>query len=195
MNQIDDDFDELEHQYSVRPNKSAIKRENAALEELGEDLIALPVDRLNGLALPNELFEAVKLAQNIANHHGAAKRQRKFITKLLREMDVSPIREQLERHSNLSARATHQLHHVERWRDRLLKGGDHELNALMAEYPDAERQKLRQLIRDAHKEYETEASPRSARLLFKYLRELLSDGKDEEFSSGDSGEYSVFNIK
>ncbi len=185
MNQTDDDFDELEHQYSIRPNKSAIKRENAALEELGEELIALPKDQLNGLDLPVELFEAIKLAQSIANHHGASKRQRKFITKLLREMDVSPIREQLERHSNLSARAVHQLHHVERWRDRLLKGGDHDLNALMAEYPDAERQKLRQLIRDAHKEHETEASPHSARLLFKYLRELFSDGSDGKFSGGD----------
>ncbi len=188
MNSTDDNFEELEIEYAVRPNKSAIKRESAALEALGEELIALPKDRLNGLDLSDELLAAVKLAQSIASHHGASKRQRKFITKLLREMDVSPILEQLERHSNLSARAVHQLHLVERWRDRLLKGGDQELNTLMAEYPDAERQKLRQLIRDAHKEHENEASPRSARLLFKYLRDLLSDGTNEEFSSDDSGE-------
>jgi ribosome-associated protein len=188
MNQTDDDFEELEHQYAVRPNKSAIKRENAALEELGEELIALPKERLNGLEMPPQLLDAIKLAQSITSHHGAFKRQRKFIAKLLREMDVSPIREQLERHSNLSARAVHHVHLIERWRDRLLKGDDHDLNALMAEYPDAERQKLRQLIRDARKEHEIEASPRSARLLFKYLRELLSDDVENEADDTDAEE-------
>lgn len=187
MNRTDNEFEEQEHEYAVRPNKSAIKRENAALEALGEELIGLPKDRLNGLDLPSPLFDAVKLAQAI-NSHGAFKRQRKFIAKLLREMDVSPIREQLERHSNLRARAVHHVHRIEHWRDRLLKGDDHDLNALMAEYPDAERQKLRQLIRDAHKEHEAEASPRSARLLFKYLRELLEVETEGETGVGVGGE-------
>ncbi len=176
----DDDFAELEYEYAVRPNKSALKREIAALEALGEQLIALPNDRLDGLELPAELFEAVKLAQSIAGHHGAYKRQCKFICKLLREMDVSTIREQLERHSNLSARAVHHVHLIERWRDRLLKGDDGELNALMADYPHAERPKLRTLIRDARKEHQTEAPPRSARLLFKYLRELIVEETEDE---------------
>ncbi len=188
MDQTDDEFEELEYQYAVRPNKSAMKRENAELEDLGEELISLPKERLNGLEMPTQLFEAITLAQNIANHHGAFKRQRKFITKLLRDMDVSPLRGQLDRHSNLSARAVHHQHLIERWRDRLLKGGDHDLNALMAVYPDAERQKLRQLIRDAHKEQAAEASPRSARLLFKYLRELMTEEVEEEIGVDDAEE-------
>jgi ribosome-associated protein len=188
MKPTDDDLEELEHPYAVRPNKSALKRENDALEALGEELIALPKERLSGLDMPPELFEAIKLAQSISSHHGAFKRQRKFIAKLLREMDVSPLREQLERHSNLSARAVHHVHVIERWRDRLLKGDDHDLNALMAEYPDAERQKLRQLIRDARKEHQAEAPPRSARSLFKYLRELLAEDAEEEIGGGDAEE-------
>ncbi|MFZ4703155.1 MAG: ribosome biogenesis factor YjgA, partial [Candidatus Methylumidiphilus sp.] len=167
-------------QYAIRPNKSAIKRENAALEEFGEELIALPVERLTRLDMPPVLFDAVKLAQSIVNHHGAFKRQRKFIAKLMRDMDVEPIRQQLEGDSNVSARAVHQVHLIERWRDRLLKGEDTELNALMADYPHAERPKLRQLIRDARKEHDTEAPPRSARLLFKYLRELMAEEAGEE---------------
>ncbi len=173
-----EDFEELEPRYAVRPNKSAIKRENAALEALGEELIALPNDRLQKLELPAELLEAVKLAQAIERHHSAFKRQRKFIAKLLREMDCDSIREQLQRHSHQSAIATHQLHRVEHWRDRLLNGEDHDLNTLMAEHPDADRQKLRQLIRDARKERQAEAPPRSARLLFKYLRELFASEEE-----------------
>ncbi len=174
--------EEAAQQYAVRPNKSAIKRENAALEELGEELIALPKERLDKLDLSPALLEAVKLAQAIERHHGAFKRQRKFIAKLLRDEDAEAIRAQLERHTQQTAQDTRQLHLIERWRGRLLVGGDHELNALMAEHPDADRQKLRQLIRDARKEQQAEAPPRSARLLFKYLRELLAPeaaGEDE----------------
>jgi ribosome-associated protein len=132
------------------------------------------------------LLEAVKLAQTIEKHHGAFKRQRKFIAKLLRDMDAEPIRGQLDQHARQAAHATRQLHAIERLRDRLLAGDDHDLNALMAERPAADRQKLRQLIRDARKEQQAGIEPRSARLLFKYLRELMpaeeAGGEDEEES-------------
>lgn len=176
--------EEVGPQYAVRPNKSALKRENAALEQLGEELIALPKERLDKLDLSPALLEAVKLAQAIERHHGAFKRQRKFIAKLLRDMDAETIRAQLEQHTQQTARDTRQLHVIERWRDRLLAGGDHDLNALMAERPDADRQKLRQLIRDARKEQQAEAPPRSARLLFKFLRGLMTPEAEDE----DEGE-------
>lgn len=174
----EDETEEIERIYAVRPNKSALKRENAELEKLGEELIALPPDRLNKLELPAELLEAVELARAIERHHGAFRRQRKFVARLLREMDVSPIREKLERHGRQSAQETYRLHQIEGWRDRLLAGDEHDLNALVGERPDIDRQKLRQLIRDARKEHSLQAPPRSARLLFKYLREFLEG--DEE---------------
>jgi ribosome-associated protein len=132
------------------------------------------------------LLEALLLAQAIEKHHGAFKRQRKFIAKLLRDTDVAPIRAQLEQHAQVTAHVTRQVHVIERWRDRLLKGDDNDLNALMAEHPDADRQKLRQLIRDARKEHLAAQPPRSARLLFKYLRELMlveeaGDEADEDY--------------
>lgn len=173
----EDEFAELEPQYAVRPNKSALKRESAELEKLGEALIALPKEHLGQIGMNPALHDAVALAQNIANHHGAFKRQRKFITKLLREAeaeDLAAIRAQLKRQTRQDASAVRQLHNIEHWRDRLLAGGDQDLNALLAEHLDADRQKLRQLLRDARKERQAEAPPRSARLLFKYLRELMA---------------------
>ena len=176
----DDEFDADEHHYAIRPNKSELKRENAALEDLGVELINLPDERLHKLELPPALLDAVKLAQAIERHHGAFKRQRKFIAKKLRDLDTASIRVQLEGHTQQSARETYQTHLIERWRDRLLNGGDQDLNALVAEHTDADRQKLRQLIRDARKEQQAEAPPRSSRLLFKYLRELLAPEAAEE---------------
>jgi len=165
-----------------RPSKSSLKRESEALRDLGEALIALPRERLNEVPLPTELLEAVHVAQSISQHHGAYKRQRKYIGKLLREIDVAPIRDRLAGFDQQSAEAIHRQHAIERWRDRLLAGDDQDINALMSEYPNADRQKLRQLVRDARKEYENSAPPRSARLLFRYLRELMADAE-----TGDIG--------
>lgn len=180
------DFDPDEQQYAIRPNKSEIKRENAALEDLGMELINLPDERLNKLELDSALLDAVKLARSIQRHHGAFKRQRKFIAKMLRDVDTASIRTQLEGHKQQSARETYQTHLVERWRGRLLSGTDQDLNALVAEHTDADRQKLRQLIRDARKEFQAEAPPRSSRLLFKYLRELLTPDAEDDDETGEA---------
>jgi ribosome-associated protein len=51
--------------------------------------------------------------------------------------------------------------------------GDTAVNAFVGIYPSADRQKLRQLSREAKKEREKSAPPRSARLLFKELRGVL----------------------
>lgn len=175
MHHLDDDTDERHG----RPNKSQQKRECHALEELGEELAALPAEKLSRFDLSPELREAIRQVQTITSH-GALKRQRKFVGKLLRETDAEPIRQQLASLSVQSAQAVHALHRVEQWRDRLLAGDDHDVNACMELHPEADRQKLRQLVRDARRERAAEAPPRSARLLFKYLRELMVEQAEDE---------------
>ena len=175
------DFDD-EPELHQRPNKSQLKRESAALEDLGETLIDLPAERLNRFELAPDLYEAVRLAQSITSH-SARKRQRKFIAKLLREMDVEHIRAKLAELTQQSAEAIHQQHQTERWRDRMLAEADPAINAFLELHPLADRQKLRQLIRDAQRERQLEAPPRSARLLFKYLREFLTGATEpDEFN-------------
>jgi ribosome-associated protein len=154
-------------------SKSRLKRESAALQDLGEALIELPDEKLNRLDLPAELLEAVRLAKSITAH-GGLRRQRKFIGKLLRNLDAEPIRTGLEALRNEGAVAAHRHHLVERWRDRMLAEGDGAVNLFVADHADADRQKLRQLVRDARREREQDAAPRSARLLFRYLRDFLT---------------------
>ena len=67
------------------------------------------------------------------------------------------------------------MHHIEKWRDDLLAEGDSALERLLTEYPTADRQFLRQLIRNAKKELQANKPPKSARSLFKYLRDLLEE--------------------
>ncbi|WP_256361359.1 dual-action ribosomal maturation protein DarP [Methylomonas koyamae] len=45
----------------------------------------------------------------------------------------------------------------------------------MSEFPEADTQHLRQLQRNALKEAKEAKPPKSARLLYKYLKQLISD--------------------
>lgn len=155
-----------------RPSKSQRKRESTALLDLGAELIALSNEQLAQLALPDSLLEAVTGAASI-RQHGGRKRQMKFIGGLLRKMDAEPIREALARLKNQSVHAAREHRKVERWRDALLDQGDEALTALLSEYPEADRRRLRQLIRGAREERSADKAPKSARLLFRYLRELI----------------------
>ncbi|MGX2038850.1 ribosome biogenesis factor YjgA [Methylocaldum sp. MU1018] len=168
-----DDSDISPDEHPERISKSRLKRESAALQDLGEELIALSREQLDRLALPAELMEAVRLGQSITER-GALRRQRKYIGKVLRHIDAEPVRAGLAALRNESAEAVHRQHLVERWRDRMLAEGDVAVNEFLAANPGADRQKLRQLTRDARRERDAAAAPRSARLLFRYLREILA---------------------
>jgi ribosome-associated protein len=88
-------------------------------------------------------------------------------------MDHAPIEAQLAEIAGESASASRALHRIEAWRDRLIAEGDTALGELMAAYPQTERPRVRRLIDSARLERERAQPPRSSRLLFKYLRELL----------------------
>lgn len=168
-----EDFDD-DIEYAVRPNKSQIKRDIAALSALAEEMVALPPAQLSMLDLPGDLANAIVAAAGMPPK-GARKRQLKFITGLLRKLDVEPIKEKLARMKNQSAHAVREHHKVERWRDRLLAGDDDALTELLADYPHADRQHLRQTVRNAKKEAEAAKPPKSSRELYHYLKSLFED--------------------
>jgi ribosome-associated protein len=62
---------------------------------------------------------------------------------------------------------------VEQWRDRLLANEDNALSDFFDNYPNADRQVLRNLMRAAQKEKEHNKPPANARKLFKYLRDAI----------------------
>ena len=167
-----EEFDDEVEYYAVRPNKSQIKRDIAVLFDLGEELVGLSTAQLSTLELPEELYKAVISTVGMPPK-GARKRQLKFICGLLRKLDVEPLLEKLARIKNQSAHATREHHKVERWRDRLIAEGQAALTELIDEYPQTDRQLLRQLMRSAQKEAAEARSPKSSRDLYRYLKELF----------------------
>ena len=171
--------------YAVRPNKTQIKKEMAALFALGEEMSELSVAQVTSLELPDNIHKAIIEVSKMP-HKGARKRLLKFITGQLHKIDLEPILEKLARIKNKSAHGVREHHIVERWRDRLVKGGHEALTAFLNEQPDADRQHLRQLLRNIQKEEEANKPPKSARLLYRYLKTLLN--VDDEFDYDEAAD-------
>lgn len=158
--------------YAVRPNKTQIKKDMAALFALSEEMSELSVTQLKYLELPENIHKAVVEVSGMP-HKGARKRLLKFITGQLHKIEVEPVLEKLARMKSKSAHAVREHHMVEHWRDRLIAGGNEALTELLDEQPHADRQQLRQLLRNVQKEAETAKPPKSSRLLYRYLKDLF----------------------
>lgn len=163
-----DDFDDED----LGPSKSQLKRDAHELLDLGAALVELSASQLAEIPLSEEVLAAVKETRRITAH-GARKRQLKYLGKLLRQEDETPIREALERIQGRHALTVAHHHQCERWRDRLISEGDDALTELLKEFPHADRQQLRQLTRAAQAEQAQGKPPKSARELFRALRELI----------------------
>jgi len=161
---------------NIPPSKTQRKKEVAALQDLGAELVDLNVDQLAGITLPETLRDAIAAAQRITKFE-ARRRQLQYIGKLMRAVDPAPIRQQLDAWKAASQREAARLRNVERWRERLL-AEEPALQELIGAFPFADRKQLTTLIRNALRERAENRPPRSYRELFQVLRDLL-DRKQE----------------
>ena len=152
-------------------SKSQQKRDMEALKKLGWRLLDFSDDALRQLALPEPLLDAIRTAQRIKSH-SARKRQMQFIGKLMRVIDVTPVKKAIDAADHHHSSQTREFHLVEDLREKLLAEGDSALPEVLSHFPRCDRQHLRKLVRQARKELETGQPPRTSRLLFRYLREL-----------------------
>jgi ribosome-associated protein len=133
-----------------RPSKSQVKREMLALLDLGKQLVDLSPERLKQLPLSEKLYEAIRQAQRTASREGL-RRQVHYVGKLMRDAPADDIRQQLDIWENGSREQTRAMHRVEALRDLLLRDDD-ALTGLLHDYPTADAQRLRTLIREGRKE-------------------------------------------
>ena len=154
-----------------KPSKSARKREQLELQTLGEQLIALNDAELAALALEERLCDAVKNARGM-NAHGALRRQKKLIGKLMRDLDPEQIRLALvalhaddTRDKKLFARA-------EKWRDRIVREGAEALDAFTSETgtPDPG---LQALLAELDVAYSEKDEKTVRRKIFRRIHEIL----------------------
>lgn len=164
------DNDEEEDEEIIWVSKSEIKRDAEELKRLGAELVDLGKNSLDKIPLDERLRTEIELAQRIKKE--GRRRQLQLIGKLLRSLDVEPIRIALDKLKNRHNQQVALFHKLEMLRDRLIEQGDEAMSDVIALYPDADRQQLRSMIRNAQKEKAGNKPPKSARQIFQYLREL-----------------------
>jgi ribosome-associated protein len=161
------------------PSRSEQRRAALDVLELGQQLVALSAAQLAKLPVPEDLLPHIRETQRITSHI-AHKRQLAFLAKQMRKLDdevLDAIRDAMSKDGEAARRETAVLHRAEALRDALLgDDGDAALTDLLAAHPQADRQKLRQLVRNAREERAKNKPPRAFRELFRELRELLAGG-------------------
>ncbi|QFU02300.1 hypothetical protein FIU83_11670 [Halomonas sp. THAF5a] len=153
-----------------RPSKSQLKREMQALQQLGEQIIAMSDAQRARFPLSDDLLAAVEETGRIKARE-ARRRHMQYVGKLMRGEDLDGIQAVFDEIENEKLRRDHAFHRLEKWRDRLIDEGDDAVEAFVAEFPDVERQALRQLIRNARRERDQGKPPTNARRLFKLIRD------------------------
>ncbi len=176
----------------LSPSRSQKRREALDVLALAERLVELPDGQLAAVALPDDLRELVRDSRRITAQI-ARKRQLQFLAKAMRreEDDVlDAIRGALDKGRDQSRRETAELHRLEAWRERLLEDGDEALAELLDEYPAADRQLLRQLVRNARLEREKQRPPRAFRELFRVLKALMAgEGEIVDASENEASDF------
>lgn len=175
--------DEIPEDDDDAPSRSQRRRDALAVFELAERLVALSDAQLGQLSLDEDLLDEVEKARRVTQQI-ARKRQIQYLAKMMRrrEGELPAIRAQLDHDRQLARRETAELHRLEAWRDRLIDDGDDALNELLVQFPDADRQHLRHLARQARSERQANRPPRAFRELFRELRALFGSaeaGADE----------------
>ena len=136
-----------------------------------------------------EIIDKAVIEATKMSHTGARKRLLKYIAGHLHKIDIDPILERLARIKNTSVHAVREHHIAEHWRDKLIAEGNEALTEFLYEYDHADRQQLRQLMRNAQKEAELAKPPKSSRLLYQYLKSLLQIEGEEELEFDDELEF------
>jgi ribosome-associated protein len=164
-----------ESEQPAKPSKTRRKRDVEALQELGSELLEFSEEVLHQLDLPEGLLDAIREARKIRSH-GARRRQLQYIGKLMRNIDPAPIRAAIAAREHQQETHTQAFHLLEELRDALVLQGDSALGQVLEHFPQADRQHLRKLARQARREHDEHQPPKTSRRLFRYLRELQEAG-------------------
>lgn len=164
------DRDAAFDQQDLPPSKSELKRQMDHLQKLGRQIIDLAPEIRARLPLSEDMLAAIEEMGRIRANE-ARRRHMQYVGRVMRSEDIAGIEAAflaMEQEEDLRNR---EFHLLEQTRDRLIAEGDDLVSEVLVQYPDIDRQMLRQLIRNARREQEAGKPPASSRKLFRLLRD------------------------
>lgn len=168
--------------YRTTKSKSTVKKDALDITDFGRSLIELNNEQLEKLPISDSLKNNIVSARNMQKI--ALKRQTQFIGKLLRKTDnLDEIQKAYDIIVNKDKKANLLFQRLENIRDNLLDPNktNEAFDRLIQEFPDLDIQKLRQLIRNHHKEVEKNKPRKSFKEIFKFLKVLWNIGRKRLF--------------
>lgn len=169
---VEDEFDVNEE--SELLSKTQIKAQMVAMQKLGESLVHLGQSSLAKVPMEAELLDAVMLARKILRKKEGYRRQLQLIGKIMRNTDIVAIEQALSNIKSAHKKLNNAFHEIEMLRDDILSEGDSKIEATLVDYPELDRQKLRQYVRQANKQQTENKPPKASRELFQYLKQIIN---------------------
>lgn len=154
-------------------SKTRRKKQMSDLQEVGARLVELSAEQLARLELPENLRDAIEAARGMTRHE-ARRRQIQYIGRIMRDVDAGPIAERLAALTAPSKRQTALFHVAERWRQEMLADPG-TVARFVSEFPDADPQRIRELVEEARSEKREAKPPRQFRELFHVLTAIVQD--------------------
>ncbi len=142
------------HHDDLEPSKSQRKRESDEIREFARQLTCLPPRKLKKLPLPVEIEDAIKKCPPVSTR-GAHKRHLQYISKLLRKSGVAS--DLMEILANPQGSGPKPASAHETMREKLLTALPDYVDELRQNYPSADLQQVRQLVRQANARIEITA--------------------------------------
>ena len=168
MQHLDNEYDGLDEELK---SKTELKREMHQMQDFAMKLVKLSKHQRSKLPLTESLKENLALADKILTKHDALNRHVRFMAKVLVETDLEPIHQALDVMANKHQQETAKFVQLETLRDELIEQGAPCIENLLAEHSSMDRQKLRQLVRQASKEKAAEKPGKYYKELFAYLKQ------------------------
>lgn len=151
-------------------SKTEIKREMHQLQDFAQRIIEMSKHQRSLLPLSDDLKDAMIVADKIKNKHEALRRHIRHTAKILLETDLEPIHQAIDVMANKHQQSTAKFIRLEGLRDELIAIGNVAIEALLTEFINLDRQKLKQLVRLAAKEKKAEKLGKHYKNLFTYLK-------------------------
>jgi len=138
---------------------------------LGEQLVALKDSELVTVELSEELQKAVRAAARMKSH-GALRRQKLLIGKLMRQADAERIRIQLAALGASDRREKKLFAGAEQWRDKLV-GGDRQALDEFETHIGAPDDELQKLLADLEMAVNDRTEKTLKRQIFRRIHDIL----------------------
>jgi len=152
-------------------SKTELKKDSKKIQQFGRKISELTINNIEAFKFPLNIYEATIDLKNLKSN-SAKKRQVQYLGKLLREIDLTDAFIIMKQLKVSSQKEIQRNNIIEGWRNKLLNNNN-SITEFVDEYPEIDRQSLRQTISNAQKEKIKNKSPKYSRQLFKLIKDII----------------------